>query len=105
MTPNLVTYRLDLYDELYGNGQPLVVLHGAYGTIEAMGSTVFKRDGWYPEDLETMGAMSAEGFAGTPIHGASLKTSPKPQAWPTVVAKVRQLVTALTTSTCHSSEF
>jgi len=41
-----------------------------------------------------MGAMSAEAFAGTPIHEAYLKTSPRPEAWPTVVAKVRQLVTS-----------
>ncbi len=38
--------------------------------------------------------MSAEAFAGTPIHEAYLKTSPRPEAWPTVVAKVRQLVTS-----------
>jgi pimeloyl-ACP methyl ester carboxylesterase len=164
---------LDLYYEIHGAGQPLVVLPGAFWTIEAMGelvpqlaatrrvvavelqghghtadierplrfelladdiaalirhlglqradmfgfslgggvalqtairhpeevrklalaSTPFKRDGWYPEDLAAMGAVSVELFAGTPIYDAYLKTSPKPDAWPTVVAKVRQLVT------------
>jgi pimeloyl-ACP methyl ester carboxylesterase len=165
---------LDLYYELHGSGQPLVVLPGAFWTIEAMGelmpqlattrhviavelqghghtagierplryelmaddiaaliqhlglaqadifgyslgggvalqtairhpevvrklalaSTAFKRDGWYPEDLAAMSAMSAEAFAGTPIHDAYLRTSPVPEAWPTVVAKVRQLTTS-----------
>jgi pimeloyl-ACP methyl ester carboxylesterase len=165
---------LDLYYELHGSGQPLVVLPGSFWTIEAMGelvpqlattrrviavelqghghtadierplryelmaddiaalirhlglaqadifgyslgggvglqtairhpevvrklalaSTAFKRDGWYPEDLAAMSAMSAEAFAGTPIHDAYLRTSPVPEAWPTVVAKVRQLVTS-----------
>lgn len=165
---------LDLYYELHGSGQPLVVLSGAFWTIEAMGelvpqlattrrviavelqghghtadidrpmsfesmaddiaalitslgleqadlfgyslggsvalqtairhpevvrklaltSTVFKRDGRYPEDLAAMDAISAEAFAGTPIHDAYLRTSPSPEAWPTVVAKVRQLVTS-----------
>src|SRR5947209_1108943 len=165
---------LDLYYELHGNGQPLVVLPGAFWTIEAIGelvaqlattrrviavelqghghtadidrplsfesmaddiaalitslgleqadlfgyslggavalqtairhpevvrklalaSTAFKRDGWYSEDLAAMSAISAEGFAGTPIHDAYLRTSPKPEAWPTFVAKVRQLVTS-----------
>jgi pimeloyl-ACP methyl ester carboxylesterase len=165
---------LDLYYEIYGSGQPLVLLPGAFWTIEAMGelvaqlattrrviavelqghghtadidrplsfelmaddiaalitslgleqadlfgyslgggvalqtairhpevvrklalaSTAFKRDGWYPEDLAAMSAMSVEAFAGTPIHEAYLKTSPRPQAWPTVVAKVRQLTTS-----------
>lgn len=55
----------------------------------ALASTAFKRDGWYPEDLAAMAAMSAEAFAGTPIHDAYLQTSPVPEAWPTVVAKVR----------------
>ncbi|HEX6479462.1 MAG TPA: alpha/beta hydrolase [Ktedonobacteraceae bacterium] len=165
---------LDLYYELQGSGQPLVVLPGAFYTIEAMGelvpqlalsrrviavelqghghtadierplryesmaddiaalirhlglaqadmfgyslgggvalqtamrhpevvrklalaSTAFKRDGWYPEDLATMSALSAEAFAGTPIHDAYLRTSPRPEAWPSVVAKVRQLTTS-----------
>ena len=165
---------VDLYYELHGSGQPLVVLPGSFWTIEAMGelvpqlattrrviavelqghghtadidrplsyesladdiaaliaslgleqadlfgyslgggvalqtairhpevvrklalaSTAFKRDGWYPEDLAAMSAISAEAFAGTPIHDAYLRTSPKPDAWPTVVAKVRQLVTS-----------
>jgi pimeloyl-ACP methyl ester carboxylesterase len=165
---------LELYYELYGSGQPLVVLPGSFWTIEAMGelvpqlaktrlviavelqghghtadierplryewladdiaalirhlgltqadifgyslgggvglqtairhpgvvrklvlaSTAFRREGWYPEDLAAMGAMSAEAFARTPIHDAYLRTSPVPEAWPTVVAKVRQMVTS-----------
>jgi len=165
---------LDLYYELHGSGQPLVVLPGSFYTIEAMGelvpqlattrqviavelqghghtadidrplsyesmaddiaaliaslgleqadlfgyslgggvalqaairhpevvrkltlaSTAFKREGWYPEDLATLDAISAEAFAGTPIHEAYLRTSPMPEAWPTFVAKVRQLVTS-----------
>ena len=165
---------LDLYYELYGSGQPLVVLPGSFGTIEAMGEVVpqlattrqviavelqghghtadidrplsyelladdiaaliaslgleqadlfgyslggcvalqtairhpgvvrklavasapFRQDGRYPEDLAAMSAISAEAFTGTPIHDAYLRTSPTPEAWPTVVAKVRQLVTS-----------
>lgn len=165
---------LDLYYELHGSGQPLVVLPGSFWTIEAMGelvpqlattrrviavelqghghtadierplrfewladdiaalirhlglaqadifgyslgggvalqtairhpevvrklalaSTAFKRDGWYPEDLAAMSAISPEAFAGTPIHDAYLHTSPVPEAWPGFVAKVRQLVTS-----------
>lgn len=165
---------LNLYYEIHGSGQPLVVLPGAYYTIEMMGeivpqlaaqrrviavelqghghtadidrplrfelladdiaalighleleqadlfgfslgggvglqtairhpevvrtltlvSTPFKRDGWYPEDLATMATMSAEALDATPIHETYLKVSPKPEAWPTFVAKVRQLVTS-----------
>jgi pimeloyl-ACP methyl ester carboxylesterase len=58
----------------------------------ALASTAFKRDGWYPEVLAGMASISVETFAGTPIHEAYLKTSPSPEAWPTFVAKVRQLL-------------
>ncbi|HZU66300.1 MAG TPA: alpha/beta hydrolase [Ktedonobacteraceae bacterium] len=165
---------LELYYELHGSGEPLVMIPGSFGTIEAMGelvpqlaatrrviavelqghghtadigrplsyewladdiaalirhlgldkadifgyslgggvalqtairhpevvrklvvaSTAFKRDGWYPEDLVAMSAISPEGFAGTPIHDAYLRTSPRPEGWPGFVAKVRQLVTS-----------
>jgi pimeloyl-ACP methyl ester carboxylesterase len=57
-----------------------------------LASTAFKRDGWYPEVLAGMASISVEGFAGTPIHEAYLKTSPRPEAWPTVVGKMRQLL-------------
>jgi len=58
----------------------------------ALASTAFKRNGWYPETLAGMSSISVEGFAGTPIHDAFLKTSPRPEAWPTFVAKMRQLL-------------
>jgi pimeloyl-ACP methyl ester carboxylesterase len=165
---------LNLYYEMSGSGHPLVMLPGAYGTIETLGelvphlattrrviavelqghghtadierplrfewladdiaalikhleleqadlfgyslgggvglqtairhpevvrklvlvSTPFKKEGWYPEDLAVMAAMSAEALDVTPIHDAYLKTSPTPEAWPTVVDKIRQLVTS-----------
>src|SRR5256886_17560434 len=148
---------LDLYYELHGNGQPLVVLPGAFWTIEAIGelvaqlattrrviavelqghghtadidrplsfesmaddiaalitslgleqadlfvyslgggvalqtairhpevvrklalaSTAFTRDGWYPEDLAAMTAISAEAFAEQPIPDTELPTGPR----------------------------
>src|SRR6266699_564287 len=163
---------LNMYYEIHGSGKPLVLLHGGFWTIEAMGeivpqlalsrrviaielqghghtadieralryelmaddiaafikhlgleqvdifgfslgggvglqtairhpelvrklvltSTAFKRDGWYPEALAGMASLSVETFAGTPIHAAYLKTSPKPEAWPAFVAKIRQML-------------
>jgi pimeloyl-ACP methyl ester carboxylesterase len=165
---------LDLYYEVHGDGQPLVLLPGAYMTIAAMGaivpelsttrrviavelqghghtadierplryelmaddiaaliqhlnleradlfgfslgggvalqtairhpdvirkvvlaSTAFKRDGWYPEVVAGMRAMSVDGFARTPLPDEYQKVSPRPEAWPTVIAKVRELVTS-----------
>jgi pimeloyl-ACP methyl ester carboxylesterase len=58
----------------------------------ALASATFKRNGWYPESLAGMSSVSVETFAGTPIHEAYLKTSPRPEAWPTFVAKMRQLL-------------
>src|SRR5690348_5077600 len=58
----------------------------------ALASTAFKHDGWYPESLAGMTAISVETFAGTPIHEAYLKTSPRPEAWPDFVAKMRNLL-------------
>jgi pimeloyl-ACP methyl ester carboxylesterase len=60
----------------------------------AIASTAFKRDGWYPESLAGMAAISVEGFVGTPIHEAYRQTSPSPEAWPAVVAKMRRLLTS-----------
>ncbi len=58
----------------------------------ALASTAFRREGWYPESLAGMAAISVETFAGSPIEEAYRATSPRPEAWPTVVAKVRQLL-------------
>ena len=60
----------------------------------ALVSTPFSTAGWYPEDRAAQAAISVDTFAGTPLHDTFLKTSPTPDAWPTVVAKVRELVTA-----------
>jgi pimeloyl-ACP methyl ester carboxylesterase len=163
---------LDLYYEIHGSGQPLVLLPGGFMTIEAMGalvpqlaagrrviavelqghghtadierplryelmaddiaalissldleradifgyslgggvalqtairhpevvrklvlaSTPFKRDGWYPEVLAGMRTLSVEGFAATPLPEEYRRVSPRPEAWPAVVDKMRQLV-------------
>lgn len=57
-------------------------------------SSPFSNAGWYPEDRAAQAAISADLFAGTPLHAAFLKDSPTPAAWPKVVAKVRDLVTS-----------
>ncbi|HWZ19541.1 MAG TPA: hypothetical protein VNW73_12160 [Ktedonobacteraceae bacterium] len=58
----------------------------------AFASSAFRRNGWYPESLAGMASISVETFAGTPIYETYLKTSPRPEAWPTFVAKMRQLL-------------
>ncbi len=75
-----------------GVGLQTAIRHPEVVRKLALASTAFRRDGWYPESLAGMGAISVETFAGSPIEEAYLKTSPRPEAWPTVVAKMRQLL-------------
>jgi pimeloyl-ACP methyl ester carboxylesterase len=73
-----------------GVGLQIAIRHPEVVRKLALISTAFKREGWYPEVLAGMSSVSVEGFAGTPMHDAYLQTSPAPDAWPEVVAKVRQ---------------
>ncbi|HEU5441263.1 MAG TPA: alpha/beta hydrolase, partial [Ktedonobacterales bacterium] len=86
--------RADLFGYSLGGGVALqtAIRHPEIVRKLTLVSTPFKRDGWYPEVLMGMAAISVEGFAGTPIYEAYLKTSPKPEAWPTFVAKMRYLL-------------
>jgi pimeloyl-ACP methyl ester carboxylesterase len=75
-----------------GVGLQTAIRHPEVVRKLALASTPFKKDGWYPEVLAGMASISVETFAGTPIHEDYLKTSPRPEAWPTFVAKMRQLL-------------
>jgi len=75
-----------------GVGLQTAIRHPEVVRKLALASTAFKRDGWYPEVLAGMASISVDTFAETPIHEAYLKTSPRPEAWPTFVAKMRQLL-------------
>jgi pimeloyl-ACP methyl ester carboxylesterase len=86
--------RADIFGFSLGGGVGLqtAIRHPEVVRKLVLASTPFKRDGWFPEALAGMASISVETFAGTPIHEAYLKTSPRPEAWPTVVAKMRQLL-------------
>jgi pimeloyl-ACP methyl ester carboxylesterase len=163
---------LNMYYEIHGSGEPLVMLHGAFGTVDMYGallpalaqtrqviavelrahghtgdidrplsyelladdiaalikhlelghadlfgyslgggvalqtairhpevvrklvvvSAPCKRDGWYPEVLAGQAAISAELFAGSPIHEAYVRTAHRPGDWPVLIAKVKQML-------------
>jgi pimeloyl-ACP methyl ester carboxylesterase len=58
-------------------------------------SAPVKRDGWYPEVLVGMAAMTAEAaqaMAGSPPHAAYVSAAPKPEDWPVLVAKTGDLL-------------
>src|SRR5437588_369350 len=86
--------RVDIFGFSLGGGVGLqtAIRHSGVVRKLALASTPFKKDGWYPEVLAGMASISVETFAGTPIHETYLKTSPRPEAWPTFVAKMRQLL-------------
>jgi pimeloyl-ACP methyl ester carboxylesterase len=88
--------RADIFGYSLGGGVALqtAIRHPDGVRKLALASTVFKRDGWYPDMVATMGAMSVEGFAMTPLPEEYRKVSPRPDAWPAVVAKMRELVTS-----------
>jgi hypothetical protein len=46
---------LDLYFEIHGSGQPLVLLPGGFMTIEAMGELVPQRDASSASSCKVMG--------------------------------------------------
>ncbi len=101
----------DIFGYSLGGGVALqtAIRHPEVVRKLVLASTAFKRHGWYPEVLAGMASISVETFAGTPIHETYLQTSPRSEAWPTVITKMRQLlgedydwttgVTALTTPT------
>lgn len=84
----------DLFGYSLGGGVALqtAIRHPALVRKLVLVSTPCKRDGWYPEVLRGMASITPEGFAGTPIYEEYLRTSPKPEAWPTVVGKMVQLL-------------
>jgi pimeloyl-ACP methyl ester carboxylesterase len=84
----------DLFGYSLGGGVALrlAVQHPEQVRKLTLASTAFRRDGWYPETLAGMAAISPEAFANTPIYAGYLQTSPKPEAWPAFVGKMRQLL-------------
>ncbi len=84
----------DLFGYSLGGGVALrlAIQHPERARKLTLASTAFRRDGWYPETLAGMAAINAEAFKATPIYQGYLQTSPKPEAWPTFVGKMRQLL-------------
>jgi pimeloyl-ACP methyl ester carboxylesterase len=58
-------------------------------------STVFRRDGWYPEVLAAMaqmGAGAAEMMKPSPIYQTYARNAPRPADWPVLLAKTGDLL-------------
>lgn len=59
-------------------------------------SAPYASDGWFPEILDGIAAMSAEEMVGTPWQEAYARVAPQPEAWPALIAKVSHLLSAQT---------
>ena len=58
-------------------------------------STVFRRDGWYPEVLaamEHLGPALAEQFKQAPIYQVYARVAPHPENWPVLVTKMGEML-------------
>lgn len=55
-------------------------------------SAPLKRQGWYPEVLAGMASIDAGLLAGTPPHQHYASIAPRPDDWPVLIAKTRQLL-------------
>jgi len=67
---------------------------GAVGKLVIV-STVFRRDGWYPEVLAAMaqvGAGSAEMMKPSPLYQTYARIAPRPADWPVLLTKVGDLL-------------
>ncbi len=54
-------------------------------------SATFCKDGWHPSVFESIGALSAEAFAGTPVEKAFKEHTPDPEAFDAYLEKTKDL--------------
>ena len=97
LTAHLGHERVDVFGYSLGGGVALqlAVRHPAAVRKLVVASAPFRRDGWYPEVVAGMSQMNAEAAAamvGTPFHAAYVSAAPRPEDWPTLVAKLGQLL-------------
>jgi pimeloyl-ACP methyl ester carboxylesterase len=57
----------------------------------AVASAAYTHDGLHPGLLEGLEQLTPEALAGTPFEQAYAREAPNPEAWPTLVAKVKVL--------------
>lgn len=79
------------YSQGGGVALQLAIRHpSSVGKLVAMSAT-FDRDGWHPSVGESIAAMSAADFAGTPVESAFTAHTPDPAAFHAYVEKMKVL--------------
>jgi len=89
--------KADIFGYSLGGGVALqtAIRHPQVVRKLVVASAAFKREGWYPEVLAGMDAMTADAAAamvGSPPHGAYISAAPKPEDWPVLVGKTGDLL-------------
>jgi pimeloyl-ACP methyl ester carboxylesterase len=74
-----------------GTGLRLAIQHPARVRRQVLASASFRSDGLYPEILEQIQTITPELFAGTPYEEGYKAVAPRPQDFPTLVEKLKDL--------------
>jgi pimeloyl-ACP methyl ester carboxylesterase len=74
-----------------GTGLRLAIQHPARVRRQVLASASFRSDGVYPEILEQIGTITPELFAGTPYAEAYTAVAPRPEEFPGLVEKLKDL--------------
>ncbi len=84
----------DIFGYSLGGGVALqtAIRHPEVVRKLVLAATVCARDGWYPESLVGMAAISTELLSGTFIYDAYLGAAPRPEDWPLLIDKMRQML-------------
>ena len=84
----------DIFGYSLGGGVALqtAIRHPEVVRKLVLASAAYARDGWYPESLAGMAALSTELLSGTIIHDAYLGAAPRPEEWPVLIDKMRQML-------------
>jgi pimeloyl-ACP methyl ester carboxylesterase len=85
--------KADLFGYSMGGGVALQVAlrHPEVVRKLVVASASYTSEGMYPEVLATIETITPEAFAGSPLDEAYLRTAPNPEAFPNLVAKLKQL--------------
>jgi len=86
--------RADIFGYSLGGGVALqtAIRHPDRVRKLVVASAPSKREGWYPEVLAGMAAITPDILVETPLYDAYVRVAPNPDDWPTLVAKVRTLL-------------
>jgi pimeloyl-ACP methyl ester carboxylesterase len=79
------------YSQGGGVALQLAIRHPAMVSKLVSMAATFRRDGWYPAALESIGGLSAKDFAGTAVEAAFKEHTPDAQAYDAYLEKMKAL--------------